>query len=435
MVNFRQSSFGDLAASNTFLWCTGIEDTFITAPSPKTGRSLDEYDLTEHYERWSSDLNLMAELGVPCARYGIPWHRINPRRGVWEWEWADRPLEKLLDLGIAPIVDLVHYGLPPWIENAFLDPDYSHYVAEYAARVAERFKGRIHAYTPLNEPRITAWYCGRIGWWPPFRHGWSGFVAVMKGVCRGIVSTVEALNSVDPDILPVHVDATDLYVTTNPALREETQHRQELVFLALDLISGRITANHSLYVWLMGNGFTAADLEWFESHAVRLPFIGINLYPMFTYKVLSRSARSRLRISMVYAGGKLIEDLSTLYWNRFGAPLFISETASTGSIRRRQEWLNASIEAVRQVRASGVPLIGYTWWPMFALVTWAYRQGAHPPKYYLKQMGLWDLDDEFNRRPTPLVQSFRQLVQTGMQSVGPIAFAAEAAAAALGRTT
>ena len=53
---------------------------------------------------------------------------------------------------MAPIVDLVHYGLPPWIDRAFLNPDYPEFVAEYASRVAERFKGRIHAYTPLNEP-------------------------------------------------------------------------------------------------------------------------------------------------------------------------------------------------------------------------------------------------------------------------------------------
>ena len=51
------------------------------------------------------------------------------------------------------------------------------FVAEYAARIAERFRGRIHTYTPLNEPRVTAWYCGKLGWWPPGRRGWRGFGA------------------------------------------------------------------------------------------------------------------------------------------------------------------------------------------------------------------------------------------------------------------
>ena len=59
------------------------QDTFITAPWPTTGRSLDEYELTRHYRYWSEDLELMASLGVKCARYGIPWHHLNPAPGRW----------------------------------------------------------------------------------------------------------------------------------------------------------------------------------------------------------------------------------------------------------------------------------------------------------------------------------------------------------------
>ena len=105
------------------------------------------------------------------------------------------------------------------MEGAFLNPDFPEYMAEYAARVAERFKGRVFSYTPLNEPRITAWYCGKLGWWPPYRKGWAGFVEVMLAICRGIVRSVEAMGDVDPEIVPVHVDATDLYETLEPGLR------------------------------------------------------------------------------------------------------------------------------------------------------------------------------------------------------------------------
>lgn len=420
MVNLRNSRFSAFAASGGFAWCTGIEDTFITAPSPKTGRTLDEYELTGHYEHWREDLDLMAELGVCTARYGIPWHRINPRPGVWDWQWADRPLERLLERGIAPIVDLVHYGLPAWIDPAFVHPDYPKFVAEYASRVAERFKGRIHAYTPLNEPRITAWYCGRLGWWPPFRRSWRGFVSVMLGVCRGIVATTKALLEVDPDILPVHVDATDHYAAQDPTLAGEAAHRQELVFLALDLISGRIDHAHPLHAWLIQHGATADDLAWFREQRLPLPWIGINLYPMFTRKVLSRTRTGRARIGMVYASGTLVEEVATLYWQRYRAPLFISETASSGSVRKRRLWLDESVQAVRSLRARGIPLLGYTWWPLFALVTWGYRQGTHPPAYYFRQMGLWDLDETQRRVRTPLVDRFRELATGGLDAVGSL---------------
>jgi hypothetical protein len=70
-----------------------------------------------------------------------------------------------------------------------------------------------------------------------------------------------------------------------------------------------------------------------------------------------------------------------------------------------------------------VPLIGYTWWPLFALVTWAYREGRKPPHAYLKQMGLWDLQPGatgLERVATPLVARYRELAASGTQAVGPL---------------
>jgi beta-glucosidase len=403
----RRSQLARLQDPKTFFWATGIEDTFITAPWPKTGRTLDEYELTGHYDRWHSDLGLVAESGAQAARYGIPWHRINPRPGVWDWDWTDRALDRLLELGIEPIVDLVHYGLPAWIEGAYLNPDFPQRMAEYASRVAGRFRGRIFAYTPLNEPRITAWYCGHLGWWPPFRRGWRGFVAVMTGVCRGIVETVRALEAVDSEILPVHVDATDLYETTTPGLAEEVHRRQEIVFLALDLVSGRLRPGHALEVWLRQHGMRDEDLAWFVERAVPLPLIGINLYPMFSRKIMARDASQRLRIRMPYAGGDIVQRLAALYAGRYQSPVFVAETASVGSVARRSAWLHDSVESCVAARSAGVPLVGYTWWPLFALVTWAYRQGQHDPAYYLKQMGLWDLNEQLERQATPLVAAYR----------------------------
>ncbi len=419
-MQLRQSQLNRLTDPDTFLWCTGLEDTFITAPWPKTGRTLDEYELTQHYSRWDADLGLAASLGVKTMRYGVPWHRINPQPGKWDWDWVDRALDRLLELGIEPIVDLVHYGLPRWIEGAFLHTDFPRFMAEYAGRLAERFKGSIHAYTPLNEPRITAWYCGRIGWWPPFKFGWQGFVSVMLGVCRGIVETVRRLREIDSEIVPVHVDATDLYHADETSLQPEAERRQDIVFLALDLISGRVREGHSLLDWLRKHGATDDDFAWFQERAIDLPLIGMNLYPMFTHKTLVRGASGRQRIRMDYASGELIERLAQLYWQRYHAPVFVSETASVGSVKRRRAWLDESVNAVRRVRAGGIPLVGYTWWPMYALVTWAYRQGTRDPAAYLKQFGLWDCDAALNRIATPLVDTYRDLVLRGAGSAGPL---------------
>ncbi len=417
----KRSELQHLAGPDFFCWATGIEDTFITAPHAVTGRTLDEYELTGHYKRWRGDLDLMASLGVRAARYGVPWHRIQPGRHRWEWRYADEPLERLLELGIAPQVDLIHYGLPAWIERAYLHPDYPAYAADYAARLAERFKGRIHWYTPLNEPRITAWYCGRLGWWPPHERSWSGFARVLFAAVAGIQRTVAALRNVDPEIVAYHVDATDLYESDEAALAEEVKFRRNIVYLALDLASGRIGGNHPLHGWLVAALGGSSAFDGFQARAIEPDVIGLNLYPLFTRKVLKRDKAGRFRIRMPYTETGLIQGVARGYHERFGRPMMISEVATSGSAARRLHWLETSIAAVKETRAQGIPLTGYTWWPMFALVTWAWRQGRRPVKDHLLQMGLWDLDADLNRVPTAVAERYRELASGGAATAGRLA--------------
>lgn len=411
-----------------FLWLTGIEDTFITAPDAVTGRTLDEYELTGHYDAWRADLTLAAELGIVAMRYGIPWHRVNPSRNVWDFSWPDAALERLLSLGIHPVLDLVHYGVPRWMESAFLDADYPRYVEEYAFRTAERYRGRVRYYTPFNEPRIAAWYSGKLGVWPPYRRGSRGFVEVLSAICRGIVRTVRALRSADPENLCIHADASDLYETADATLAAEAVHRQELVFLALDLTTGRVTPEHRLRAWLNQHGLGDDALAWFLDNPAPPDVVGINLYPMFSLKFLSRRA-GRLRMTMPYAPAAIVERLARLYHERYALPIFVTETASRGSIGRRRAWLAQSIGAVARSREQGIPLFAYTWWPMFALVRWAYLRGRRPARDYLEQMGLWDLvanpDGSLRRVETPLVRDFRELRASALGPVGP--FVAEGA--------
>src|SRR3954454_9177481 len=123
----------DLGSPGAFAWALGIEDTFIPQLTPG-GRLLDEYVLTQHDRVWRDDLRRIAETGTRDLRYGIPWYRVNPAPGVFDWSWTDEVLPYLVtELGVAPILDLVHYGAATWLEGAFLAPDYPGRVAEYAS--------------------------------------------------------------------------------------------------------------------------------------------------------------------------------------------------------------------------------------------------------------------------------------------------------------
>src|SRR3712207_2546900 len=157
----------------TFRLAVGIEDTFV--PQASLGRRpLDEYELTQHYHYWHADLGLAQAAGATVMRYGIPWYRVNPAPGQYRWDWLDRVVDRLEELGLETIVDLMHYGTPLWLDNQFLNHGYPGAVAEYAARVAERYRGRLTAFTPLNEPLVNISFCGESGVWPPHLTGDDG---------------------------------------------------------------------------------------------------------------------------------------------------------------------------------------------------------------------------------------------------------------------
>ncbi|MBA2626510.1 MAG: family 1 glycosylhydrolase, partial [Gemmatimonadales bacterium] len=176
-----------------FLWASGIEDTFV--PQTRPGhRALDEYQLMGHYDHWREDLALASELGLGAIRWGVPWYRVEPIEGQFDWRWTDEVIAYLVqDLRVQPIVDLIHYGCPFWLRREFASADYPEAVAAYAGAFAERYRDLVHWYTPLNEPIVTALFCGKRGLWPPYLRGDAGYVRVMLQVVRGVIRTCAAL--------------------------------------------------------------------------------------------------------------------------------------------------------------------------------------------------------------------------------------------------
>ena len=195
-----------------FRFAVGIEDTFVPHGFPGH-RALDEYELTQHYRFWSEDLGLAADSGATAIRYGFPWYRLNPAPGRFVWDWADRVVDRLDELGLEAIVDLVHYGTPLWLDNGFLNADFPARLAEFAAALAGHYRGRLSAWTPLNEPEITAMHCGEQGLWPPRLTGHDGYVKLVRAIVRGVVAAQRAVAEVsDGRASFVHVEASFRYV-------------------------------------------------------------------------------------------------------------------------------------------------------------------------------------------------------------------------------
>src|SRR5690606_28990743 len=94
----------------------------------------------------------------------------------------------------------------------------------------------------------------------------------------------------------------------------------------------------------------------------------------------------------VEAGVAGLREIVTLYWERYGLPIVVTETSRGGSVESRVEWVGESLAEIRALRAEGVPVLGYTWFPFFTLVDWLYRwETKSSPDDWFVHMGLVDL--------------------------------------------
>lgn len=406
-----------------FIWASGIEDTFV--PQVKPGhRALDEYELMGHYEHWREDLALGRELGARALRWGVPWYCVEPRPGKFDWRWTDEVLPYMVEeLGIAPIIDLMHYGCPLWMSRPFIDKEYVGAVSAYAAAFARRYVGLVRWYTPLNEPLVNALNCGKRGLWPPYLRGDSGYIRVMLQLVKGIVATVEAIREVDPRAMMVHVEATGLSHAIRrdlEALALEEQHRG---YLSYDLLTGRVTPDHPLLPWLLRNGVAPDDLLGFAKRPLKLDVVGMNFYPQWSTRHLYIDKRGRLAFRQVPDDAAGFTALIKDYYERYQAPIMITETSAFGADELRLEWLKTSVDAVKSLRGQGVPVIGYTWFPLFTMIDWRYRHKTAPVERFRIELGMYRLKDE--SRPgegrwarTPLVDHFRSYVENPRESIG-----------------
>src|SRR4051812_37703523 len=76
-------------------------------------RYFDQLAFSGHAYR-ADDLDRIAGLGLRALRYPVLWERVAPDRpDRCDWSFSDERLGRLRELGITPIVGLLHHGAGP----------------------------------------------------------------------------------------------------------------------------------------------------------------------------------------------------------------------------------------------------------------------------------------------------------------------------------
>lgn len=416
-------------AAAPFRWAVGIEGSFI----PHLG--IDQYEWTQHDRFWREDFHLIADdLHCRWVRYPLPWHEIERAPGVFDWTWTDARFDLADELGLKLMVDLAHFGTPTWLPDAFADPEFPEAIARFSRAFGERYAGRpcVPTVCPVNEPLITALFCGDIGMWPPYGRGLDNYMTVLSRLAQGLCKGIAVLRETMPGVEILICDSLEVAGTqepdssekTSPFLREslaaDVARRMQRRHVVIDLVTGRVDRHHPLHDWLRRHGFGSFDLRWFDRNRQTVDVVGLDYYPHTEVELYTtpegfyRQRKPENPLGLYRAA----QD----YWRRYGLPLMITETSVTGSDADKLDWLRRSVDDCRQLRADGFPVIGYTWWPVIDHLDWdgaMLHQTGH-----IHPVGIYKLerqrDNRLLRAPTGLRDGFRGLIDAGDHAAGPL---------------
>ncbi|HZG47776.1 MAG TPA: family 1 glycosylhydrolase [Allosphingosinicella sp.] len=332
------------------------------------------------------DIDLFAKMGAKAVRFPILWERIAPDRLTeLDFTWSDQRLERLRANGIQVIGGLLHHGSGPRYTD-LLDPAFPWKLAEFAARVAERYPWIEH-WTPVNEPLTTARFSGLYGHWYPHGRNYPTFLRALANQCRGTLQAMRAIRKVIPHAKLVQTEDLGKTFSTQP-LRHQAAHENERRWLSLDLLAGRVTAKHPFHGILADAGIGLAEMEVFESGEATPDLIGIN-----HYLTSERFLDHRLHLYPDHEVGgngrdvyvdaeavrvKRLEDDTGFgprlreAWARYGIPMAITEVHHGCNRPEQLRWFMEVWDTAQRMRDEGVDLRAVTLWSMFGNVDWRF---------------------------------------------------------------
>jgi len=380
---------------NKFMFSTGIENSCPTIIIDGKKIRVDELEKTNFYNRWKEDFSLVKEMGIKFLRYGPQYYSTHIGPGQYNWEFADETFLELKRLGITPIVDLCHFGVPDWIGD-FQNSDWPNYFAEYAKAFASRYPD-LQFYTPVNEIFIAATFSAQYGWWNECMRSDRTFVTALKNLCRANVLAMEAILKIQPDAVFIQSESSEYFHAEDPSCRELADFLNEKRFLSLDFTYGH-PVSVLLYNYLLENGLTHKEYQWFETNYIKAKCImGNDYYATNEHLVHANGSTS--------ASGEIFGYyiITHQYYNRYRLPVMHTETnfVEPHSVKWLQkEWAN-----LYRFKQDGFPIVGFTWYSLIDQVDWdsALRENAGN----VNPLGLYDLD----RKVRPVGLAYKKLIE------------------------
>jgi beta-glucosidase/6-phospho-beta-glucosidase/beta-galactosidase len=382
-----------------FMFATGIECSCpLFTDSDGRKRRMDQLESTFHYRHWREDLNLVRDLGIKFLRYGPPYYRTHLGPNRYDWEFTDLVFGEMRRLGIVPIVDLCHFGVPDWIGD-FQNSDWPEHFAAYARAFAERFPW-VNLFTPVNEIFVCAKLSTLAGFWNEQKHDERSFVTALRHLCRANLLAIREISAVRE--APVFIQSESSEHFHPGAAEEKTRERvrweNERRFLSLDLLYSQSPSAEAV-LFLLDHGMPRTEFEWFMKHGLGEKIIvGLDFY--------ERNEQVVMADGTMHSAGDVLgwSGVAREYYARYRRPMMHTET-NTGDEKQAPRWLWKEFFNVLHAREAGVPVMGFTWYSLVDQVDW--NSAFSNPMGLINPLGLFDLQ----RRARPVAHAYRELIR------------------------
>jgi beta-glucosidase/6-phospho-beta-glucosidase/beta-galactosidase len=305
------------------------------------GVRLDLIAATAHDRLVGEDYASCAAHGLLTIRDGLRWHLIEREPGVYDWSSWLPMLEAAAEAGVQVMWDLFHYGSPDHLDQG--SPDFTHSYARFAAeavRLHREVTGTAAIVCPLNEISFLSW-AARNGVFPrigPDENGW-----LSRHLVATAITGMRAMRAVDTDVRFIWAEPLINVAPQTPADAAAAEAKRLSQYHAYDMLSGR----------------TAPELggspEWLDA-------VGVNYYSDNQWYLDGST------IPLGRHDYRPLADMLVETYERYGRPVFISETGAEGSAR--PAWFHYVCEEVREAIRQGARIAGVCLYPVASFPGW-----------------------------------------------------------------
>ncbi|HEY9720372.1 MAG TPA: family 1 glycosylhydrolase [Oscillatoriaceae cyanobacterium] len=354
------------------------------------------------WDHYKDDLARAKAMGLNAFRFSIEWSRIEPRPGQIDRSAVAHyhdMLETCRADGLTPIVTLLHYTYPAWLDrqaprgrSAWECQSTVDAYVHYVDFVSREFGPEIRYYLTFNEPTVMIEGGYLAGCWPPGKKDLAAFLRASHNLIQAHSRAYDVIHANDPDAMVSFNNYAAAYqIGLNPSQAYLPAPGDDWFLKAfVSLLMPQADGPHGKHM--------------------KLDYMAVDYYKRLTIPTqIIPPSPSQWH---VYPAG--FAEVLERYYAVFHLPILVAENglATDNDEPRADHWTRsaymvAHIAELQSAIAHGVPIFGYTYWSL----TDNYEWGSFNDRFGLFAVDCRDHD--YRRIPRPAVNTYKQIVSQG----------------------